>query len=307
MSLETRPLFGFAANIPFGQGEAAVAVVRAAEAAGFDLFSLTDHPYGAQSFEPYAALPFLLGRTERISGYVGVTNLPLRPAPMLARTVATLASISGGRFALGLGSGGYWEHITRMGVPELTPRQAVDAFGEAIEVIHALTGGPGRPVDFDGEFYRFEHLMPSAVPTPPIWTGSGGARALAITGRLADGWIPPRGMDWTAEGYREGRRRIAEAAVTAGRNPGEIGSVINLGTPILSSRDAAARTGPDGRFGGGSARQWIDELTGAVTEHGIAGFNFAVLDEAGNLSLDTITRFGDEVIAPVREQLRSAD
>jgi alkanesulfonate monooxygenase SsuD/methylene tetrahydromethanopterin reductase-like flavin-dependent oxidoreductase (luciferase family) len=303
MSLQSRPLFGYAANVPFGQGAAAETVVQAAEAAGFDLFSITDHPYGAQSFEPYAAVPYLLGRTSRISGYVGVTNLPLRPAPMLARTVASIASLSGGRFALGLGSGGYWEHITRMGVPHLTPRQAVDAFDEAIDVVRGLTGGPGRAVDFEGEHYRADHLAPSAVPTPPIWTGSGGPRALAITGRKADGWIPPGGADWTTQVYREGRARIAAAAGEAGRDPAEIITVVNLGTPILSAADLTQTRGPDGRFVGGSARQWVDELTGAVSEHGIAGFNAAVLDENGSINLDTIARFGAEVIAPVRGTL----
>nr|WP_246232147.1 LLM class flavin-dependent oxidoreductase [Nakamurella aerolata] len=298
--MSSRPLFSFAANVPFGQGAAAEAVVRAAEAAGFDLFSMTDHPYGAQSFEPYAAVPFLLGRTERISGYVGVTNLPLRPAPMLARTVASLTSLSGGRFALGLGSGGFWEQITRMGVQPLSPRQAVDAFAEAIEVIRGMTGGPGRSLDFAGSFYRADHLAPSAVPTAPIWTGAGGPRSLAVTGRLADGWIPPNGADWTTEKFREGRRRIDAAATSAGRDPAEVISVINLGAPVLTAADLPTTRGPDGRFAGGSARQWVTELTGAVTGYGVAGFNMAVLDETGAISGEVIDRFGAEVIGPVR-------
>ena len=48
-------------------------------------------------------------------------------------------------------------------------------------------------------------LAPAAVPAPPVWTGLAGPASLAVTGRLADGWIPSRGSDWLSAVYRESR------------------------------------------------------------------------------------------------------
>ncbi|GAA1480885.1 LLM class flavin-dependent oxidoreductase [Gordonia sinesedis] len=303
MGLQARPLFSFPANVPIGQDDERAELVLAAEHSGFDLFSLQDHPYNAELIEAYAGTAFLLGRTTSIGGYVGVTNLPLRPAPVLARTAAALTAQSNRRFALGLGSGGFWQHIPRMGPQPLTPRQAVDAFEEAILVVRGLTGGPGAPMDFEGEHYRVGHLAPAAVPPPPIWTGAGGARTLAITGRLADGWIPQRGADWLSATFRDGRARIDDAARAAGRDPAEIITLVNFGG-VLANRDLPRTRSGDGRWVGGSARQWVAELTSAVTEHGVEGFNTGITDENGAVSTDLLRRFGDEVIAPVRAARR---
>ena len=70
------------------------AILRLAEQAdrdGLDHVSLSDHPYVADLLEGYAGIAFILGRTERLSAFVNVTNLPLRPAPLLARTASSLS------------------------------------------------------------------------------------------------------------------------------------------------------------------------------------------------------------------------
>jgi alkanesulfonate monooxygenase SsuD/methylene tetrahydromethanopterin reductase-like flavin-dependent oxidoreductase (luciferase family) len=54
---------------------------------GLDLFTVADHPYFGDKLDAYALTGFLLGQTERITGMVTVTNLPSRPAPVLARTL----------------------------------------------------------------------------------------------------------------------------------------------------------------------------------------------------------------------------
>ncbi|MEV3874117.1 LLM class flavin-dependent oxidoreductase [Streptomyces sp. NPDC049906] len=299
MPLERPPYFGLDANVPFPQSAALSERVLVAEEAGFDLFSLMDHPYAGDHHEAYAALGFALGRTRRISGYVGVTNLPLRPAPVLARTVATLSALSGGRFVLGLGSGGIWKRIAAFGAQTLAPKDAVSAFEEAIVLIRLLTGGGAGPVDFDGRFYRVSGVLPAPVPTPPIWTGSNGPRALAITGRLADGWIPSFGADWLAESYRAARPRIDRAAREAGRDPAEVISYFNFGG-VLTDRDALSPRDPEGRWTGGSVRQWVEELTGAVLEHGAGGFNTHVVDASGDDGADVVRRFAAEVVPAVR-------
>ncbi|MGH3259904.1 MAG: LLM class flavin-dependent oxidoreductase, partial [Streptosporangiaceae bacterium] len=58
-------------------------LVTYADREGLDLFTVGDHPYFGEKLDAYALVSFLLGRTERITGAVAVTNLPSRPAPML--------------------------------------------------------------------------------------------------------------------------------------------------------------------------------------------------------------------------------
>ncbi len=105
-----------------------------------------------------------------------MTNLLSRPAPILARTVTGLSTISGGRVILGMGAGGMWEEIAALGVPRLSPAARIRALEEAIVVVRALSGG-GDPVTFDGEFYHVTELTPAAAPTPPIWIGSLGPKS----------------------------------------------------------------------------------------------------------------------------------
>src|ERR1700689_5862520 len=128
------PLFGYGLGstspTPRQRLDGASATLRsavAADTAGLNLVSVSDHPYRGERLDAYAALGVILGRTERIGAFANVTNLPTRPAPILARTVASLSALSGGRVVLGLGVGGLWDRISAMGVPRLAPGAAVDA------------------------------------------------------------------------------------------------------------------------------------------------------------------------------------
>src|SRR3954465_15728178 len=111
---------------------------------GLDHVSLSDPPYVPGPPDGYAAIAFILGRTTRLSAFVNVTNLPLRPAPVLARTATSLAALSEGRFILGLGAGGAWDEIPTMAVAELRPAAAVEAFEEAMQLVRAMSDG-GNP------------------------------------------------------------------------------------------------------------------------------------------------------------------
>ena len=276
-----------------------VRLVVQADRDGLDLFTVADHPYFAEKLDSYALLPFLLGQTGHISGAVTVTSLPSRPAPVLAHTITSLSALSGGRVVLGIGAGAIWDMIVKLGVPRLNGGSAVRAMAEAITLIRALSGG-GDPVTFDGEFYHVSGLDPADVPAPPIWTGSVGPKSLAVTGRLADGWVPPMASDWQSTRYRESRPRIDEAAVAAGRDPAQIADVYNFGGRITREPLAATR-GEDGRWIGGSVRQWIDELTAAVLEHHASGFIYRSTDDTP--ASEALARWATEIVPAVREAI----
>jgi alkanesulfonate monooxygenase SsuD/methylene tetrahydromethanopterin reductase-like flavin-dependent oxidoreductase (luciferase family) len=102
----------------------------------------------------------------------------------------------------------------------------------------------------------------------PIWLGAFGPRALAVTGRLADGWIPSLGYLPTGE-FPAMRRRIDAAAEAAGRRPAEIRGVLNLSISV----DPDTRPQPD--IVTGSVKQVTSQLH-ELLDYGFTGFNFLI-------------------------------
>src|SRR5919108_5452830 len=87
---------------------------------GYDLLAVQDHPYQPRHFDTMSLLAAILARTASVRVFADVANLPLRPPAVLAKAAATLDLLSGGRFELGIGSGGFWDAIEAMGGPRRT-------------------------------------------------------------------------------------------------------------------------------------------------------------------------------------------
>lgn len=73
---------------------------------------------------------------------------------------------------------------------------------------------------------------------------------------------------------------------------------------MLTPSDLSRTRDDDGRWVGGSARQWIEELTGAILEHGASGFNTTITDETRAHDLDVARRFAEEVVPAVSTATR---
>lgn len=293
-------VFGFGAHPTIEEADAFLDLCELADRHGLDIVSMSDHPYIGERLDAYASLAYVLGRTNRLAVLANVTNSPLRPAPVLARTVTTLSALSGDRLVLGMGAGGAWQHIARMGVDPLGPADAVDAFAEAIELVRALSGG-GEPVTFAGRHHRVIDLDPSPVPTPAVWTGSVGAKSLAVTGRLADGWIPGHAADWLSERYRTSRPIIDTAAVSAGRRPDDVGTIFNF-PGIITEKPLPATRSDDGRWIGGSPDQWVEELSSAVREHRARGF-ILFSPDGGTPDHHSLQRWGCDIAPAIRQNI----
>ncbi len=293
-------LFGLGLEAGVHQAGEMVRHARLADGAGLDIVSVGDHPYFADRLDAYAALAFVLGATSNVAGAVIMTNLLSRPAPILARTITGLSTISGGRVVLGLGAGGMQEEIVALGVPRLSPAERIRALEEAITLVRALSGG-GDPVTFDGEFYHVTDLEPAAAPTPPIWVGALGPKALAATGRHADGWIPGHLADWRSPEVAEGRPVIDEAAASAGRNPADISTIYNVSGRL--TRDPLPQTrDEEGRWIGGGVAQWVEELAFAVLEHDAAAFIY-LRPPGVSISDATLNLWSHEVVPAVRDAI----
>jgi alkanesulfonate monooxygenase SsuD/methylene tetrahydromethanopterin reductase-like flavin-dependent oxidoreductase (luciferase family) len=300
---DRRVLFGLGLDATTDRADALLHRAEQADRGGLDVVTVADHPWSARELDAYAAVGMILGRTRAVTAAVNVTNTPNRPAPVLARTLSTLSALSGGRVVLGIGAGGSYPAIRALGLEPLGPAAAVGAMEEAILVVRALTGG-GEPVSFTGAHYRLDEMVPAETPTPPIWTGSVGPRSLAVTGRLADGWIPGHGADWHSARVAGSRPVIDRAAVAAGRDPAEIRTVHNLPGRITADPLPATRDGA-GRWLGGSVGQWVEELTSAVLEHRAGGFLLFPVED-GTPADVVVGRWAEEIAPAVREAVGQA-
>ncbi len=296
----TSVLFGLGLEPGLADAPGLLADATAGEAARLDLLSISDHPNYADRVDAYAALGMILGATRRISGVVNLTNIGIRSAPLLARTVSGLSALSGRRVILGVGAGSLWDELARLGVRPRSPSESVRAMEETISVVRALTGG-GGPVDYDGDFYQLRAADPSPEPTPPIWTGSQGPRSLAVTGRLADGWIPAHAADWRSPLVARSRPLIDEAARAAGRDPSSVVTVYNVGGQITDRAISRPRD-EDGRWVGGSPAQWIDELTSAVIDYDAAGLIYLRAGQPGPQA----QRWMHEIVPAVRHNIAAS-
>jgi alkanesulfonate monooxygenase SsuD/methylene tetrahydromethanopterin reductase-like flavin-dependent oxidoreductase (luciferase family) len=263
-------------------------LARRADELGLDLIGIQDHPYQWRFLETWSLIGDLLARTERVRLFPDVANLPLRGPAMIAKQAASLDVLSGGRFELGLGAGAFWEAIAAMGGPVRSGRDALETLDEAIRIIRAFWSGE-RTISVEGEHYSVKGLHPGPPPAHPIeiWLGVGKPRALALTGRLADGWVPS--LSWaTPEIVPELQRRVDDGAAEAGRDPAEIRRLYNISGRIVDGPTNGLLDGPPGH--------WVETLTGFARELGFDTFIFWPADDP----LGQVERFAEEVVPAVR-------
>lgn len=259
--------------------EVPVALSQVAEASGLDLVTFQDHPYQPSFLDTWTLMSFVAARTDRIRIAPNVLNIPLRPPAVVARAAASLDLLSGGRFDLGLGAGGFWDAIEAMGGGRLTPGESVTALEEAIEVIQELWNTSARRGAFtDGTHHRVHGAKRGPRPAHdiPILIGAYKPRMLALTGRKGDGWLPSLGYMKPGDLAR-GNDAIDSAAQSVGRDPREIRRLLNVG------RLAA------------DPRQFAEQLARLAIEDGIGTFILASDDPRG------LQEYGEIVAPAVRE------
>jgi len=275
--------------------ERMLATARLLDGLGYDLIGIQDHPYQARHVDAFALAGVILGQTERIRVFPDVANLPMRHPVIIAKTAATLDQLSGGRFELGLGAGAFWDAIRGIGGPVRKPKAALDALHEAIIVIRGMWSGE-RGMRFGGEHYQLNgaHAGPTPTHEMGIWLGVLGPKALALTGKLADGWVPSMSYVSPLEAIAA-NARIDAAAVAARRDPAAIRRIYNVGGEIVPGN-----TKPDDidREITGPPEHWIEVLTHLAVDLGFSTFILS-----GAPKEDRLRAFIEEVAPGVRAQV----
>ena len=182
--MTARP-FRFAAAIPNPErGDHFLEAVRRAESQGYTDFAIFDH--FSASFAPIAGLTAAAMAAPSMRVSCTVFDNDFRHPAVLAKEMATLDQLTGGRVDVGIGAGWLKSDYDQTGIPYDRPGVRINRMEEAIAIMRGLWDG--GPVDFRGEHYSISGMEghPKPVQRPlPIFIGGGGKRMLTIAAREA--------------------------------------------------------------------------------------------------------------------------
>lgn len=169
-----------------GSGEEWAALARKVEDLGYSTMFLPDH-FGDQ-LAPIPALAAAAAATTDLRVGALVMDNDYKHPVVMAKELATIDVLSGGRLEAGLGAGWMLSDYEQSGIPYDKPSVRVDRFEEGLAIIKGLFGPD--PVTFEGKHYRITGMnglpKPIQQPTPPILIGGGLKRMLTIAGKHAD-------------------------------------------------------------------------------------------------------------------------
>jgi alkanesulfonate monooxygenase SsuD/methylene tetrahydromethanopterin reductase-like flavin-dependent oxidoreductase (luciferase family) len=273
---------------------------RLADRLGYDLLAVQDHPYQPAQLDTLALLGVILGQTAQIRVFQDVGNLPLRPPAMFAKAAATLDVLSGGRFEAGLGGGGFLGAAQAMGAPPVTAGESLEALEEAVAILRASWSG-APALEFDGRHYRLDGARPGPVPAHEIgiWLGAMKPRALALTGRVADGWAAPLMNYLPPAAAAEAQAAIDRAAREAGRDPSEIRRIYNVPGAFAATAPGPASDTDDAIVG--PPDHWADVLA-----HLALDFGFGTFVLMGRPDPHMLRTFIEDVAPRVRDRVATA-
>jgi len=302
----TYPLIAHPCHPDFLEKANMIRFARAAEAAGFDALGFTDHPAPSQKWleggghdalDPFAALAFCAAVTDRIRLMPNIIVLPYRNPFVLAKAIATVDVLSGGRFVLGTAAGYLRSEYSALGV-DFAERN--ELFDEAIEVLLGIWSTDDFSYEGRHFFAHGQTANPKPVqkPHPPIWIGGNSRLARRRVARYAQGWMPfpaPAALSRTTKTpVLENREDLARyldelwAFVDeAGRGRAEIDIHYHNdqgGTPGSIDFD------PDA----------CQEGLHALAELGVTYCGTAVPGHSIDRAVEALEQFGETVIQPLR-------
>lgn len=213
------------------------AVAAAAEQLGFDSLWMGDHiAFPAPILDPFQVLAICASHTQRVQLGTCVYLLPLRHPTVVAKGVAALDYVSGGRVIFGVGVGGEFpREFEASGVPV---RERGARTNEAIPLLRRLWSD--TPVAHEGRYFRFGKVQLAPPPVqaggPPIWVGGRSDAALHRTALLGDGYV---GYLLSPEGFAERMAKVRTQATAVGRDASTLAAALMTFAVVDADRNAA--------------------------------------------------------------------
>ncbi len=252
----------------------------------FDSLWACDHFYGFQRptdpfLEGWTTLTWLAAKFPTVQLCHHVLGLGYRNPALTAKMAATLQTLSGGRFILGIGAGWRGEEYRSYGYD--FPRAAVRIaqLDEAVQLMRRMW--TEEAASFRGTYFTIEtaYAPPRPEPTPPVLIGGKGEQLmLPLIGRQADMWNTSDSGG--VEVYRRRRDIVHRSAEAAGRDPAAIVLTVTFEAPLPQTSDESQR--------------WIEKLQ-AWSAEGVSHF---LLDFGHVTSTEPVMRFVEEVMTPLR-------
>ena len=206
-----------------------------AERLGFTSVWLADHLFLSMDFkyggppgrhravDPLVALAAVARAAPTVRVGTLVLCAQLRPPKVLAKAVASLDRIAGGRLVVGIGAGWYEPEYVEAGVPFERPSVRLRQLADTVDVLREMcASGATRPA-------------PAQQPCPPVWVGGKGDRLLDVVAGHADGWNTV--WVWTPEAYLERLAALEQACERVGRDPASVTRSLGL-TTLVGTDDA---------------------------------------------------------------------
>ena len=330
MTTDTPLSFGVSLSaVGLGSGQALREALQQAETWGYDTYHTGDHIPG-DGLDPLPALTWAAAATTRMRVRTTVIAADFRNPIILAKALASIDFLSGGRLQFGVGAGWWKRDYAMIGVPFDPPSVRIRRMIEVIEIIQRYW--KGDDFSFKGEFFDLQRAAAGPRPVQerlPIVIGGGGRRLLGAAGRYADiVGLNPRvqGGTISASYFAEMPRSeivtkvgwVREAAQAAGRDP----AALTLQLPIywLAVTDTEQESSALHDKIAGSAgipREAVPDLPFALVgtpdalrdrirrdgeELGVTDFSLSTGHPRGfqPIGLDTLERFAKDVIAAVR-------
>ena len=221
-----------------------VMVARRSEELGLDSVWVTDHVvvpeahremFGTTVFDPLSVMAFLAAHTQRVKLGTAVLVIPYRNPIVVAKELATIDNLSGGRVVFGTGAGWAREEFEALGVAYAERGPMTD---EYLRVILELW--TSEKPHFEGNYVNFDavHAGPRPVqqPHPPLLIGGYGKRAIRRAVAIGQGWFPD-GM--SLPDLDQGIRFMRQTASEVGRDPGSLSVALRTGMYLTSVGGAA--------------------------------------------------------------------
>ena len=251
------------------------ALATVADQGGFDMFWVEDHTRlpseeiaaseGVsdvdEPLEAWTTLAYLAGMTERVRLGTEVTPVTLRHPALLAKSLATLDVLSGGRIAFGAGTGWHKKEFTSLGIPfEKKDERYAKSF-EALQVMQALWTQPAA--NFDGKFYQLTDAVLAPKPVQsggiPVWLGGFSDQLLDLVVRFGTGWILGTNPD---PAFIVERREVLWRKLDAAGRPRDS---VRIAVPLmahLAANGDRARATLDGYIERGNFGAWLGDFFG---------------------------------------------